>query len=107
MLRDKLLFFVMSTLRSKSNKQFKIIQNNNEVNKTRINIISKKIVDHSPFEVPLKTKILIFIFAAPLLIRQVYSFPFQKPLSVDYQQYLDINLTSMSCGFTLLVNKFF
>lgn len=103
MFRDKLQFFIFSTLRSKKAKKFNSIQRSDVVQQSLYGI-SKKYSDMIPFELAVKTKILIFIFFAPLVIRHVIVNPWSEVLTVKRNRYLDINLTSISCGFAVYVS---
>ena len=103
MFREKLSFIISSTIRSnKMAKRFRK-EKKVEVAKQTINTITQKLSDLAPFEITNTTKIIIFAFAAPFILRQVFLFSFSKPLSYAYQRYLDFNLTAIGTGMALFV----
>ena len=104
MLRNKLYFISLQTLRnSKKEKKVSPIQKQ-EIIRDSIRNLGKKYATSAAFEITLKTKIGIFLIATPFIIRHVFVYSWNKMLSFKNRNYLDLTLMSLSAVFATLVS---
>ena len=105
MFRNKLYFFTTSTIRSNKLEKKLINDEKNKNRLTSLNYVSKNFGDTVPFTIHNKTRFLIYIFAAPFIIREVFVYSWNRSLTQKNKNYLDLNVTSIMTILGLYVNK--